>query len=366
MLSSAEPRLAGNLPSHVRIVEVGPRDGLQNEPGVVETATKVALISALGDSGLDYIEATSFVSPKWVPQMGDNKEVFAAINGDGVRRPGVVYSALTPNMRGLEAAIEAGADEVAVFGAASDAFSLRNINCTVIESMERFQPVCEAAAKAGIPVRGYVSTVMGCPYAGEVDPEAVGWVARRLLDMGCREISLGDTIGVGNPMQMQRVIHAVCSDEGHGVPLSAVAVHCHDTYGTALANILAAMQMGVSVVDSAVGGLGGCPYAKGASGNVATEDVVYMCHGMGVETGVDMDALLAASRLISHALGREPASKAAKALIAKHDAERAAAEAEQDAKARRQQERAAAPAQQPLPSGTASRACHAQAVAARQ
>lgn len=353
------------LPSGALYPCVGPAPTLQNEPGVVATATKVALIEALGHAGIDYIEATSFVSPKWVPQMGDNKEVFAAINGrpeDGVRKAGVVYSALTPNMRGLESALEAGVDEVAVFGAASDAFSLKNINCTVMESMERFEPVCEAAARAGVPVRGYVSTVMGCPYAGAVDPSAVGWVARRLLDMGCREISLGDTIGVGTPLQMQRVVHAVTSPHEHGVPLSAVAVHCHDTYGTALANILAAMQMGVAVVDSAVAGLGGCPYAKGASGNVATEDVVYMCHGMGVETGVQMEPLLAASSLISGALGRKPNSKAAIALLAKFEDERAAAEARTDAQALRE---SSGSSNRPIPVGVASRSC-TEPVAMRQ
>jgi hydroxymethylglutaryl-CoA lyase len=335
------------------------RLSFQNEPGVVETATKVALIEALGHAGLDYIEAASFVSPKWVPQMGDNKDVFAAINrpSDGVRKPGVVYSALTPNMRGLESALEAGVDEVAVFGAASDAFSLKNINCTVMESLERFEPVCEAAAKAGIPVRGYVSTVMGCPYAGDVDPGAVGWVARKLLDMGCREVSLGDTIGVGTPLQMQRVVHAVTSEHEHGVPLSAVAVHCHDTYGTALANILAAMQMGVSVIDAAVAGLGGCPYAKGASGNVATEDVVYMCQGMGVETGVHMEPLLAASSLSSEALGRKPNSKAALALLAKLEDQRAAAEARTDTKAIRDEQRNQAAPDAAMPVGVASRVC---------
>jgi hydroxymethylglutaryl-CoA lyase len=327
----------------------------QNEPGVVPTQTKVALIDALGNAGLDYIEVTSFVSPKWVPQMGDNKQVFEALAG--ARKPDVVYSALTPNMKGFEAALEAGADEVAVFGAASDAFSLRNINCTVMESLERFVPVCEAAHKAGIPVRGYVSTVMGCPYAGAVAPDAVGWVARKLLDMGCREISLGDTIGVGNPVLMQRVLHSVTSSSEHGVPMSAIAVHCHDTYSTALANILAALQMGCTVVDSAVAGLGGCPYAKGASGNVATEDVVFMCEGMGIDTGVDMPSLLGASHLICDALGRQPSSKAARALYAKEEDARAAAEAREDERQRRKEDaQSAAPSVAP---GVASRTCTA-------
>ncbi len=294
------------LPSSVRIFEVGPRDGLQNEPAQVPTEIKVALIERLADSGIAAIEATSFVSPRWVPQMADNSEVMARI----ARRSGVRYSALTPNMKGFEAARAAAVDEVAVFAAASESFSRRNINCTIAESLERFAPVCEAARAAGLPVRGYVSCVLGCPYEGDIDPETVAGVAAALLAMGCYEISLGDTIGVGTPLRAGTMIEAVAER----VPLDALAVHFHDTYGQALANILAALQLGIATVDSSVSGLGGCPYAEGASGNLATEDVVYMLHGMGIDTGIDLPALVATSWFVSEALGRQPSSRVARAM----------------------------------------------------
>ncbi len=294
------------LPSSVRIFEVGPRDGLQNEPAQVPTEIKVALIERLADCGIAAIEATSFVSPRWVPQMADNSEVMARI----ARRPGVRYSALTPNMKGFEAARAAAVDEVAVFAAASESFSRRNINCTIAESLERFAPVCEAAHAAGLPVRGYVSCVLGCPYEGDIDPETVAGVAAALFAMGCYEISLGDTIGVGTPLRAGAMIEAVAER----VPLDALAVHFHDTYGQALANILAALQLGVATVDSSVSGLGGCPYAEGASGNLATEDVVYMLHGMGIDTGIDLPALVATSWFVSEALGRQPSSRVARAM----------------------------------------------------
>lgn len=294
------------LPQVVKIVEVGPRDGLQNESAVVPLETKVALIDLLSETGLTAIEAGSFVSPKWVPQMADSEAVMAAIR----RKPGVSYPVLTPNMKGLERARAAGATEVAVFGAASESFSRRNINCSIEESLDRFQPVCDAAADAGIQVRGYISCVLGCPYEGAVAPEAVRQVARRLADMGCYEVSLGDTIGVGTPASAEAMVRAVAAD----VPVEQLAVHFHDTYGQALANILACLDLGVAVVDSAVAGLGGCPYAKGATGNVATEDVLYMLQGSGVETGVDLDKVVAAGRFISEALGRRPVSRVSNAL----------------------------------------------------
>lgn len=296
------------LPDHVRIVEVGPRDGLQNEAGVIPTATKLELIHRLADAGLPTVEATAFVSPKWVPQMADHAEVLRGIQ----RRPGVHYPVLTPNMKGLEAAAEAGAEEVAVFGAASESFSKKNINCTTDESLERFRPVVEAAAARGIRVRGYVSCVLGCPYEGAIDPAAVSRVAGALYDMGCYEISLGDTIGTGTPLAAQRMVDAVADR----VPVERLAAHFHDTYGQALANLFAVMQRGVATVDASVAGLGGCPYARGASGNVATEDVVYMLVGMGIDTGVDLHALAAVGRWISGELGREPASRVARALAA--------------------------------------------------
>jgi len=293
----------------VRVVEVGPRDGLQNEAKMVPTATKVALIERLADAGLKTIEAGSFVSPKWVPQMADTAAVMQALK----RRPGVSYQVLVPNLKGFEAAQAAKADEVAIFAAASETFSRRNINCSIAESIERFIPVMDAAKAAGIRVRGYISCVIDCPYEGAVAPVAVADVAARLSTLGCYEISLGDTIGSGTPARVVAMIEAVTPR----VPRERLAIHCHDTYGQALANILAALENGIATVDSSVAGLGGCPYAPGAAGNVASEDVVYMLDGLRIEHGIDLAKLAAAGRLISDALGREPASKCAKALAAK-------------------------------------------------
>ena len=298
--------LAGNLPKHVRVVEVGPRDGLQNELTQVPLATKVELIDRLSATGLSVIEAGAFVSPKWVPQMADSAEVLARIK----QKPGVSYPVLVPNVKGLQAALAAGAQEIAVFGAASESFSQRNINCSIQESLERFSHVSDAAQSAGLKVRGYVSCVLGCPYEGEIAPGAVAHVAEALIGMGCYEVSLGDTIGIGTPAKAQRMIEAVADK----VDLRHLAAHFHDTYGQALANLLAVLEMGVAVVDSSVSGLGGCPYAPGASGNVATEDVVYMLHGLGISTGIDLDKLVEVGAFISTALGREPGSKAARAL----------------------------------------------------
>lgn len=297
------------MPSRVKVVEVGPRDGLQNEPETVPTAARVELIDRLADAGLKVIESGSFVSPKWVPKMADTAEVMAGIR----RRDDVSYPVLVPNMKGLEGAIAAKAGEIAIFAAASESFSKRNINCSIGESLERFAPVCDAALRNGIRVRGYISCVLGCPYEGAVDVRVVASVSRRLVELGCYEVSLGDTIGVGTPLQAQRMVDAVAGS----VPLGALAVHFHDTYGQALANILACLERGVAVVDSSVAGLGGCPYAPGATGNVATEDVLYMLHGMGIETGVDLESLAAAGRFISSVLGRPPASRVARALAAR-------------------------------------------------
>ncbi|ASJ96255.1 hydroxymethylglutaryl-CoA lyase [Shewanella marisflavi] len=294
-----------SYPSKISIFEVGARDGLQNEKAVT-TADKLALIDQLGEAGLTRIEAGSFVSPKWVPQMADSGEIFRQLS----KRPGVVYSALTPNLKGLELALDAGADEVAIFGAASQSFSLRNINCSIEASIERFIPVMEAAQAKQIPVRGYVSCVLGCPYEGEIQVEEVARVAEILYKMGCYEISLGDTIGVGTPLNARRMVEAVAQK----VPVEKLALHFHDTYGQALANILACLETGVSVIDSSVAGLGGCPYAKGASGNLATEDLVYMLHGMGIDTGIDLNALIKAGNSISQALGRVSGAKVARAL----------------------------------------------------
>ncbi len=290
-----------NLPQRVRIVDVGPRDGLQNEKKLVSTDTKVELIARLGAAGLKAIEATSFVSPKWVPQMGDNSEVMTRI----VRLPGVDYPVLTPNLKGFEAALAAGAKEVAVFGAASESFSQKNINCSIAESLERFVPVVEAAKAAGIRVRGYVSCVLGCPYEGEIAPEAVASVAATLYAMGCYEVSLGDTIGVGTPGKTRRMLDVVARQ----VPMDKLAGHYHDTYGQALANIYASLQAGVATFDSSIAGLGGCPYAAGASGNVATEDVVFMLNGLGIDTGINLDALVDTALWISEKLGRPCGSK---------------------------------------------------------
>ncbi|KAJ2015120.1 hypothetical protein GGI14_004468 [Coemansia sp. S680] len=293
----------------VKIVEVGPRDGLQNEKKLIPTETKVALINRLADTGLSAVEATSFVSPKWVPQMGDAKQVMAQIT----RKPGVSYPVLTPNLKGLESAIAAGAKEVAIFGAASESFSLKNINCSIAESLARFEAVVDRAKMAGLQIRGYVSCVVGCPYEGKVAPQAVADVAKALLDMGCYEISLGDTIGVGRPREIQSMVDAVA----RVVPVEQLAIHCHDTYGQALANIYASLEAGVRVVDSSVSGLGGCPYAKGATGNVATEDVVYMLEGNGFSTGVDLNKLALVGQWISGELERPTGSRVARALLAK-------------------------------------------------
>lgn len=299
------------LPQQVRIVEVGARDGLQNEPGdVVATAVKLELIRRLGEAGVSYIEAASFVSPKWVPQMGDASEVMSAIASlPGIRYPGVTYAALAPNLKGLESAIEAGVEEVAVFGAASESFSQKNINCSVAESLQRFEAVIDRARAENIRVRGYVSTVLGCPYEGEIAPTKVAEVANTLYQMGCYEISLGDTIGVGTPIKAKQMLEAVARQ----VPMQHLAAHFHDTYGQALPNLLAVLEEGLAVIDSSVAGLGGCPYAKGASGNVATEDVVFMLQGMGIETGIDLNKLIDAGNYIMAALGRDSRSKVARA-----------------------------------------------------
>jgi isopropylmalate/homocitrate/citramalate synthase len=298
-----------SLPRKVRIVEVAPRDGLQNEAKTVPAAIKIELIHRLVDAGLPAVEATAFVSPKWVPQMADHAEVMAGIR----KRPGVAYPVLVPNMKGFEAARAAGAEEIAVFGAASETFSQKNINCSIAESLERFLPVVNAAKAQGVRVRGYISCAAGCPYEGEVEPNAVADVANKLYRMGCYEISLGDTIGVGTPRKIRAMIEAVAKK----VPIGKLAGHYHDTYGQALANIYASLELGVKTFDSSVSGLGGCPYAKGATGNVATEDVVYMLDGLGIESGVDLVKLFRAGEFICRELGREPASKVARALAAK-------------------------------------------------
>ena len=285
----------------VQIVEVGPRDGLQNEKIWVETETKIALIEKLADAGLTKIEAASFVSPEWVPQMKDAFEVLTGIE----RRPGVTYPVLTPNLKGFERALEAGVTEVAGFGAASEAFSQKNINCSISESVERFWPVLEAAQKNNVRVRGYISCVLGCPYQGEVPLENVVNLAENMSEMGCYEISLGDTIGIGTPLKAKKMVETVAEK----VPVSNLALHFHDTRGQALANIYACLELGVSVIDTSVSGLGGCPYAQGASGNVATEDVVYMLHGIGIKTGVDIEKLIETGRFISDVFGRLPQSR---------------------------------------------------------
>ena len=298
------------LPTSIKLFEMAPRDGLQNEPGtLVPTATKIELIERLANAGIRHIEAASFVSPKWVPQMGDAAEVMRGIQ----RQHGVVYSALTPNLKGLESALEAGVEEVAVFGAASEAFSQKNINCSITESLARFEPVLARANEVGVRVRGYVSCVLGCPYEGDIAPHKVADVAKALYEMGCYEVSLGDTIGVGTPLAAKRMIEATRQQ----VPIEKLAAHFHDTYGMAIANLYAVLEEGVSVIDAATAGLGGCPYAKGASGNVATEDVVYLLHGLGIQTGIDLDKLVDAGAFISQALGRPTASRVARATLAK-------------------------------------------------
>lgn len=294
-----------SLPSHVRLVEVGPRDGLQNEAQPISVADKVRLVDALSAAGLSYIEVGSFVSPKWVPQMAGSAEVFAQIQ----RKPGVTYGALTPNLRGFEDALAAGVKEVAVFAAASEAFSQRNINCSISESLERFAPIMAAAKQNGVSVRGYVSCVLGCPYEGQIAPEQVAAVAHELYAMGCYEVSLGDTIGTGTAGATRRLFDVVAAQ----VPRQKLAGHFHDTYGQAIANIYASLLEGITVFDSSIAGLGGCPYAKGASGNVATEDVLYLLDGLGIETGVDLEALIGAGQQISNVLGRPTGSRVAKA-----------------------------------------------------
>ena len=297
------------MKSSVRIVEMGPRDGLQNEPKEVPTAVKIELIERLADAGLPAVEATAFVSPKWVPQMADHTEVLERVK----RKPGVDYPVLTPNLKGFESARAAGATEVAVFAAASEAFSKKNINCSIAESLDRFRPVTEAAKAAKIKVRGYVSCVLGCPYEGEIAPKRVGDVAKALYEMGCYEVSLGDTIGTGTPGKTKAMIEACAAQ----VPVEKLAGHYHDTYGQALANIYASLELGVGTFDASIAGLGGCPYAAGASGNVATEDVVYMLHGLGVRTGVDLERLVDIGQWISGVLKRDYGSKAGKAIAAK-------------------------------------------------
>lgn len=294
------------LPTHVNLIEAGPRDGLQNEKQVVPTAVKLELIHQLRAAGIKTIEATAFVSPKWVPQMADSSTVMNAI----AKHDDVTYMALTPNLKGFEAAFAAGCRNVAVFAAASETFSQKNTNCSIAESFERFIPVMDAAAKAGIRVRGYVSCVVGCPYEGEIRPTAVADIARRLFDMGCYEVSMGDTIGVGTPGSVRAMFEATAKY----IPVNKLAGHFHDSYGMAIANIYASMEMGISVFDSSVAGLGGCPFAPGASGNVATEDVVYLLRGLGIECGVDLDALVDTALWISAYLGRAPASRVARAM----------------------------------------------------
>lgn len=292
-----------NIPSSVRIVEVGPRDGLQNEKQPIDIATRVQLINMLSAAGLNTIEAGSFVNPAWVPQMAGSEDVFSRIN----RLPGVRYVALVPNSKGFERAASVNANEVAIFAAASEGFSQKNINCSIEESLARFKPVMSAAKTAGIPVRGYISCVISCPYDGEVSPQKVAEVSERLLAMGCYEISLGDTVGTGTPASVTRMLDAVLKI----VPADKLAVHFHDTYGQALANIYASLQRGVAVIDSSIAGLGGCPYAKGAAGNVATEDLVYMLNGLGIQHGVDLNKLIAAGQFISEKLNRQSGSKVA-------------------------------------------------------
>ena len=302
-----------SLPSKVKIVDVGPRDGLQNEKAHVPAAVKIELVHRLQDAGLTEIEVTSYVSPKWVPQMADNAEVMAGIK----RKPGVRYSVLTPNMKGFEAAIapprELWPDEIVVFGAASEAFSQKNINCSIAESIERFAPVVAAARDKGIYVRGAMSCTVGCPYEGEIAPERVGMLAGLMKGIGVQHVGVADTIGVGTPLKVQRAMDATLKH----FDINDVSGHFHDTYGQALGNTLMALQMGVWQYDTSSAGLGGCPFAKGATGNVATEDVVYMLHGMGIETGIDLDKLIDAGKFISDFLGRKPNSRAATALLNK-------------------------------------------------
>ena len=300
------------LPTRVKLVEVGPRDGLQNEKQPVPATIKVELVHRLQDAGLTEIEVTSFVSPKWVPQMADNSEVMAAIT----RKPGVRYSVLTPNLQGFEAALKSSPDEIVVFASASEAFSQKNINCSIAESIERFAPVVQAARAAGIYVRGAMSCTVGCPYEGEIAPERVAYLAGLMAGIGVQHVGVADTIGVGTPLKVQRAIEATLLH----FDLNDISGHFHDTYGQALANTLISLQMGVWQFDTSVAGLGGCPYARGATGNVATEDVVYLLHGMGIETGIDLDKLIDAGKFISDFLVRKPNSRAATALLNKRAA----------------------------------------------
>lgn len=298
-----------NTPSRVKLIDVGPRDGLQNEKQLIAAATKIELVHRLQNAGLQEIEVTSFVSPKWVPQMADNAQVMAGIT----RQPGVRYSVLTPNLQGYQAAVQSQPDEIVVFGAASEAFSQKNINCSIAESIERFAPVVQAALDAGIRVRGAMSCTVGCPYEGDIAPERVGMLAQRMKAIGVQRVDVADTIGVGTPLKVQRAIEATLAHFG----IDAISGHFHDTYGQALVNTYAALEMGVWNFQSSIAGLGGCPYAKGATGNVATEDVVYLLHGMGIATGIDLDQLIDAGAFISEALGRKPHSRAATALLNK-------------------------------------------------
>ena len=297
------------LPQRVKLVEVGPRDGLQNEKQPVPASVKIELVHRLQEAGLTDIEVTSFVSPKWVPQMADNAEVMAGI----ARKPGVRYSVLTPNLQGFDAAVRTRPDEIAVFGAASEAFSQKNINCSIVESIERFRPVVQAALAQGITVRGAISCAVGCPYEGEIAPERVEMVARLMHGIGVQHVGVADTIGVGTPQKVQRALDAALKV----YDINQISGHFHDTYGMALANTLASLQMGVWQFDTSVAGLGGCPYAKGATGNVASEDVVYLLHGMGIATGIDLDKLIDAGQFISTFLGRKSQSRAGNALLAK-------------------------------------------------
>lgn len=296
-------------PKHVNLVEVGPRDGLQNEKQEIPAAIKIELVNRLSEAGFRNVESGSFVSPKWVPQMATSAEVMAGI----VRKPGVIYSVLTPNMKGFEGALASGADEVVIFGAASEAFSQKNINCSIAESIERFRPVAEAAKANGMRVRAAVSCALGCPYQGEVSIESVVDCVRRFADLGCDDIGVADTIGVGTPAHVSAVFEAAA----RAFSIDQISGHFHDTYGQACANVLACLELGVSTFDTSVAGLGGCPYAKGATGNVATEDVLYMLHGMGISTGIDLDKVCDAGQFISQALGRAPHSRVNRALAAK-------------------------------------------------
>jgi hydroxymethylglutaryl-CoA lyase len=298
-----------NLPAKVKIVEVGPRDGLQNEKETIAASVKIELVNRLTQAGFANIEAASFVSPKWVPQMATSAEVMAGIT----RKPGVVYSVLVPNMQGFEAALAAGADEVVIFGSASEAFSHKNINCSIAESVERFRPVAQAAKQHGLRLRGSISCAFGCPYQGEVPASAVADVVRRLRDLGCDELDIADTIGVATPKKTQAVLQAAAAE----FPLAQLSGHFHDTYGQALANIYASLEVGIAIFHSSVAGLGGCPYAKGATGNVATEDVLYLMQGLGIDTGIDLEAVVDAGQFISQHLGRRAVSRAGNALAAK-------------------------------------------------